>query len=40
MIDIGDFIRNIASICSIIGLPIALYQISGIKSKTAQQSFI
>ena len=33
MIDIGDIVGNIASVCSIIGLPIALYQISGIKSK-------
>lgn len=33
MIDIGDIVGNIASICSIIGLPIALYQIAGIKSK-------
>lgn len=33
MIDIGEIIGNIASVCSIIGLPIALYQISGIKSK-------
>lgn len=33
MIDIGDIVGNIASVCSIIGLPIALYQISAIKSK-------
>lgn len=34
MIELWGIIGNIASICSIVGLPIALYQIAGIKSKT------